>query len=153
MAPTARDWKSHFGIENIPFGIAKSTNHPRPQAVSRYENTVIFLADLVESVPQLKSLPSQVFEEPSLNLFAGLGRSAHQNVRSAIQELIKKDDLPPGSTEDLEDVHMCLPVSVGDFTDFSCSEYHNLNAGHAVTGRRALPPTWGIIPPGIPFRY
>lgn len=149
MAGTAQDFSSHFGLANIPFGIASSRIHSRPQAVSRHGNIVIFLADILDSIDQLSNLPKGVFSEPTLNAFAALGRPAHQAVRSALQTLIKDDELPLNSIEDIKDVKMHLPISVGDFTDFSCSEYHNLNAGHAVTGRRGLSPTWGLIPPGM----
>lgn len=148
MASTSQDWSAHFGLNNIPFGIASSKKHPQPQAVSRYENKVIFLADL-KPVIELESLPSGILEESTLNSFAALGRASHQSVRSTIRTLIENGDLAGSSTEDVGDVQMHVPVSVGDFTDFSCSEYHNLNAGHAVTGRRGLPPTWGFIPPGM----
>ena len=148
MSTPAKQWHEHFGLNNIPFGIASSKAHPRPQSVSRYENNVIFLADLLDSVPEFKSLPLGLFTEPTLNSFAALGRPFHRDIRSTLQTLIGTHKLPPGSIEDVGDVQMHLPVSVGDFTDFSCSRYHNLNAGHAMSGRRGLPPTWGFIPPG-----
>lgn len=149
MAATAQDFSSHFGLANIPFGIASSQIHSQPQAVSRHGSTVIFLADIVDSIDQLSDLPKNVFSKPTLNAFASLGRPAHQAVRNALHILIKDGELPLNSIEDIKDVKLHLPISVGDFTDFSCSEYHNLNAGHAVTGRRGLPPTWGLIPPGM----
>jgi fumarylacetoacetase len=148
MTSLNSDFGSHFGIENIPFGIASSNKHTSQQAVTRLENKVIFLADLVQSNSELQSLPSGIFSQPTLNAFAALGRPAHQLVRSAVQKLIKENKLPESSTEDLSACQMHLPVQVSDFTDFSCSEYHNLNAGHAATGRRGLPPSWGFIPPG-----
>lgn len=148
MTSLNSDFGSHFGIENIPFGIASSNKHTSQQAVTRLENKVIFLADLVQSDSELQSLPNGIFSQPTLNAFAALGRPAHQLVRSAVQKLIKDNKLPESSTEDLSACQMHLPVQVSDFTDFSCSEYHNLNAGHAATGRRGLPPSWGFIPPG-----
>lgn len=148
---THQDLRSHFGINNIPFGIANSTKHPQPQAVSRFQNEVIFLADLAGISTQLAAIPEGVLGEPSLNSFAALGQNVHRGIRQDLQWLINSEGLPLGSTEDIGSVRMHLPVSVGDFTDFSCSKYHNLNAGHAVTGRRGLPPTWGQIPPGMAF--
>lgn len=144
------DWSSHFGIENIPFGIASSSEYPTCQIVSRFQNTVILLADLLKELPEIRrKLPPGIsFEESTLNGFAAQGRSAHQSVRSVLQDLIRNGKLPARSLVNIHDMQMHLPVSVGDFTDFSCSEYHNLNAGHAVMGRRGLPPTWGSIPPG-----
>ena len=140
MTSLQSDFGSHFGIENIPFGIASSDKHNHPQAVTRIENNVIFLADIVQSASDLQSLPG--------GIFAALGRPAHRLVRSAVQKLVKENKLPENSTEDITNCQMHLPVSVADFTDFSCSEYHNLNAGLAAMGRKGLPPSWGFIPPG-----
>lgn len=148
MASLPSDFGSHFGIENIPFGIASSTKHDFPQAVSRFENNVVFLADLVQSSPELQELPNDIFSKPTLNAFAELGRPVHGLVRKVLQNLIKEDKLPKASIEHVSECKFHLPVSTADFTDFSCSEYHNLNAGHAAMGRRGLPPTWGYVPPG-----
>lgn len=145
MNPPTKDWSSHFGLQNIPFGIASSARRTSPQVVSRYLNNVIFLAELEALI---SCTTQDVFNQTRLNAFAALGRETHQKVRTAIQIMIKTKSLPRECTEDINEVQMHLPVSVGDFTDFSCSEYHNLNAGHAVVGRRGLPPTWGHIPPG-----
>lgn len=148
MTSLQSDFRSHFGIENIPFGIASSKKHNRLQAVTRIENNVVFLADIVQSVSDLQSLPDGIFSQPTLNAFAALGRHAHRLVRSSVQELIKEGKLSENSIEDVSECQMHLPVSVADFTDFSCSEYHNLNAGLAAMGRKGLPPSWGFIPPG-----
>ena len=43
---------------------------------------------------------------------------------------------------------MHLPVSVGDFSDFSCSMDHVLNAGEAVLGKREVPPGFLHFPIG-----
>ena len=43
---------------------------------------------------------------------------------------------------------MHMPVHVGDFTDFSCSEDHVVNAGEAVFGERKLPPSFLYQPLG-----
>jgi fumarylacetoacetase len=147
MTSLQTDFGSHFGIENIPFGIASSGNR-KPQAVTRVKDDVIFLGDLVQSVLDLQSLPDGIFSQQTLNAFAALGRPAHQLVRSAIQKLVKDSKVPASSTEHMSKCEMHLPVSTADFTDFSCSEYHNLNAGLAAMGRKGLPPSWGFIPPG-----
>jgi hypothetical protein len=50
----------HFSIANIPFGIASSSSHPTPAAVTRISNDVIFLdvlyeAGLFQAIPDLSS--------------------------------------------------------------------------------------------------
>ena len=51
-------------------------------------------------------------------------------------------------TINIEHVTYHLPVKVGDFSDFSCSEDHVLNAGEAATGVRSLPPGFPYFPVG-----
>ncbi|KAG9663373.1 hypothetical protein KCU69_g14553, partial [Aureobasidium melanogenum] len=108
MTSLQSDFGSHFGIENIPFGIASSSKHTSPQAVTRFENNVIFLADLVQSVSELQTLPNGIFSQQTLNAFAALGRPAHKLVRSAIQKLLQESKLPEGSTEDVSACQMHL---------------------------------------------
>lgn len=137
----------HFGINNIPFGIASSKSHPSPQAVTRFEDTVIFLADLAK---QFSDVPAETIFQPTLNNFAALGRSAQQSVRKFIQSAINDGSVPASSKEDLGQVEMHLPFSIGDYTDFSCSPHHNKRAGQALLGQSGkLPPGFFNLPLGI----
>jgi fumarylacetoacetase len=45
----------HFSIENIPFGIATSKEHPRKAVATRFEDTVIFLDELARKDSQAVS--------------------------------------------------------------------------------------------------
>lgn len=45
-----------------------------------------------------------------------------------------------------------MPVAIGDFTDYSASTNHVLNASHAVTGTRAYPPGFHKYPIGYAGR-
>lgn len=70
-------------------------------------------------------------------------------MRQRIQELSSKDQvssLPKGSLEDVSEVQMHLPVSIGDFTDFSASKDHCLNASEAIFGQKSLPPAFLNFP-------
>ncbi|PSK48601.1 Fumarylacetoacetase [Elsinoe australis] len=140
MAPAA-DFADHFGVENIPFGIASSSKHSSPQAVTRHENKVIFLAE----IPEISKAAGAegVLTQSTLNSFAALGRSAHKAVRAAVQQAIKSGSIPESAIEDVQSVKMHLPVSTGDFTDFSCSPHHNKRAGRALLGQS------GALPPGF----
>jgi fumarylacetoacetase len=84
-----------------------------------------------------------------LNQFAALGRSVQRNVRIRIQELFSAEQLgsfSEGSLQDAAEVEMHLPVSIGDFTDFSASKDHCLNASEAIFGQRSLPPAFLNFP-------
>lgn len=66
-----------------------------------------------------------------------------------------QDLLSSGETDKLsacrahkDHLNMHLPVNIGDFSDFSCSLDHVLNAGEAVTGVRSEPPGFRHFPIG-----
>ena len=87
----------------------------------------------------------------TLNDFAALGRECTTSVRTAIQQAFKPDSnyKPPShAVIPVSQVKMHMPVHVGDFTDFSCSEDHVVNAGEAVFGKRAVPPGFPHYPLG-----
>ena len=148
-------YASHFGIANIPFGIASSQQHPTPQCVTRFEDTVIFLADIssLQEEEELKNaLPPNIFSQPTLNAFAALPRTTHRAVRTHLQTLLKSPGIPDSALEPLSSIRMHLPVRSGDFTDFSCSADHVLNASEAMTGARSHPPSFYHQPVGYAGR-
>ncbi|KAL1957496.1 hypothetical protein VTO42DRAFT_5959 [Malbranchea cinnamomea] len=145
----------HFGINNIPFGVASLLSENAPQCVSRVGNKVIFLASLAKAgfFAAIEQPLEEIFSEQTLNKFAALPKKVHRNVRSAIQNAFKTDQpLPEGSAVDISEVKMYLPVAVGDFTDFSASREHVLNAGEIIIGKRELPPAFLSFPVGYAGR-
>lgn len=89
--------------------------------------------------------------QPTLNAFAGLSKGIQLHVRAALQHVFTSEDhksLPEGSTLDVDNVQLHLPVAIGDFTDFSASKEHVLNAGEAILGKRFLPPGFLHFPIG-----
>lgn len=143
---------SHFGLSNIPFGIASSAQHSAPQCASRYEDNVIFLADLYQDLEDIKDLPKDVFSKPTLNDFAALPRSVHQAVRERVQQLLKSSGIASTAIEAISAVTMHLPVQCSDFSDFSCSSDHVENASEAMTGVRSHPPAFFHQPVGYAGR-
>lgn len=113
------DFSHHFSEKNIPFGIASSTTHKHPQAVTRLGNTVIFLQDVVdEFFKGIEDLTTGVLNQPTLNAFAALPKIVHQNVRQQIQSAYQNNGLdafPSGSKEDVNAVTMHLPMEIKDF--------------------------------------
>lgn len=154
-----KDFNNHFGLSNIPFGIASvlSSIPPIPaQAATRVSGHVIFLAALAE-VGHFKDVEndlSSIFKESTLNAFAALPKSVQGSVRKSIQDLLHGDleekisQLPGRSVFPCDEVQTHLPVHVGDFTDFSVSVAHNLRAGEAILGKRFLPPAFTHFPLG-----
>lgn len=144
---------SHFGLENIPFGIASSAQHTNAQCVSRYKDDMIFLADLVDLFGNIEGLPVRIFAQSALNDFAALPRTVHQAVRKHLQDALKSGQgLPQTAIESISAVTMHLPVACGDFSDFSCSAHHVQNASEAMTGTRSHPPAFYHQPIGYAGR-
>ncbi|KAJ5191901.1 uncharacterized protein N7498_010886 [Penicillium cinerascens] len=143
---TSPNYNCHFSIANIPFGVASSKCH-QIQCATRLENNVVFLAELQRSgfFAGVSGLPNNVFEKPTLNEYAGLDKSVHRQVRAVLQETLKKT-LPTAFTEDISAVTLYLPVSVGGFTDFSCSLHHVRNAGRAIINDPTPPPGFFHFP-------
>ncbi|KAI8937438.1 hypothetical protein NX059_005160 [Plenodomus lindquistii] len=149
----ANSYASHFGINNIPYGIASSSSRSKPQHVTRIGDEVIFLAEIADSDPfKAVSAPlSSIFRETTLNTFAALSKDVQSQVRRAVQQAYK-DGTYKSHSESIEQVEMHLPVQIGDFTDYSASANHVLNAGEAILGGRAFPPAFHKYPVGYAGR-
>jgi fumarylacetoacetase len=146
-------YTSHFGINNIPYGIASSSKRQKPQAVTRINDTIIFLSELSSITPFRsisEELPS-IFLQPTLNTFAALPKPLQSRVRSAIQAAFQSSQHTEYS-EDVKDVTLHMPIAIGDFTDYSASVNHVLNAGEAVQGKREYPPAFMKYPVGYAGR-
>ena len=151
MSSPMPGYSSHFGLENIPFGIASSAQHTTPQCVSRHEDSVIFLAGL--DLSNIDGLPPKTFSQTTLNDFAALPRQVHHRVRKHLQDALKSSkDIPQSAIETISAVTMHLPVTCGDFSDFSCSLHHVQNASEAMTGTRSHPPAFFYQPVGYAGR-
>ncbi|CZR61842.1 related to fumarylacetoacetate hydrolase family protein [Phialocephala subalpina] len=144
------DYAHHFSESNIPFGIASSSSHPQKSVATRFENTIIFLDELAKHshLSTLHSSTIQTFSEPYLNPFIALPKSEHTETRRRIQALLSSQSILASSSCPLEQVTLHFPIQVGDFTDFSCSRDHVLNASEAVFGTRTLPPGFEHFPVG-----
>ncbi|SPQ25601.1 aa146949-21a9-4667-8181-d3948aef2746 [Thermothielavioides terrestris] len=146
------EYAHHFSDRNVPFGIASSKKHPEPRAVTRLGNSVIFLHDCLTSglFEGINGLPGEVFANDTLNQFAALPKLVQRSVRQVIQDQYRKrgdvSSFPPGSVEDITEVQMHMPVSVGDFADFSCSLAHVKNAGRIIINDARPPPAFFNMP-------
>ncbi|KAL2860753.1 fumarylacetoacetate hydrolase family protein [Aspergillus lucknowensis] len=148
---TSPEYSHHFSLNNLPYGVASSPVHPQ-QCATRLHNTVIFLGALQKSgfFNGVSSLPNNIFAEHTLNAFAALPNSIHAAVRTHLQSALQPgvESLPANSTADITAVTMHLPVSIGGFTDFSCSLNHVQNAGRAILNDPSPPPGFFHFPIG-----
>jgi fumarylacetoacetase len=149
----ADNYASHFSVNNIPYGIASSSKRHAPQCATRIGDEVIFLAELAEhdSFKAIAAPLWSIFREPTLNTFAALGKDIQSEVRSAVREAYNSKSYAKYS-ENISDVTLHMPVHIGDFTDYSASANHVLNAGEAVMGVRSYPPAFKKYPVGYAGR-
>jgi fumarylacetoacetase len=101
--------------------------------------------------------PTPIFRRASLNHFLALGQSAWQPLRAIISRLLSADE--PTLRDDPElrrqalvpqsAIELCLPVEIGDYTDFYSSRGHATNVGTMFRGpENALPPNYLWMPIG-----
>ncbi|KAL8137286.1 hypothetical protein V2J09_003287 [Rumex salicifolius] len=110
---------SHFPIQNLPYGIFKtSIKSPRP--ISH---------DNLFDGPHLSDSDSDCFHQPTLKKFIALGRPAWKEARQVIQTLLS------GKLYLRSQVEMLLSVQIGDYSDFYASLYHATNCGKILSGQ------------------
>lgn len=149
--------ESHFPIQNLPYGVFRLKVGNDPVCGVAIGEYVLDLSMLEEKGFFRKTnLGSEiVFETPSLNEFMSRGRTAWQQVRTILQMALSDENPILRDNEDLKkislipvkDVEMCLPVEIGDYTDFYSSREHATNVGTMFRGKEnALMPNWLHIP-------
>lgn len=175
--PALKSWvhvpeHSDFPIQNLPFGVFR-TPGLQPRLCTAIGEHIADLQVLSEhGFFDDLGLPREVFRQPSLNAFMGLGKDKTRAVRNRLSEILD-DDLDEWDASELAeyflhrqaDVSMLLPVAVGDYTDFYSSREHATNVGTMFRGKEnALMPNWlhlpvgyhgrasSIIPSGTPVR-
>jgi fumarylacetoacetase len=145
---------SDFSIYNIPFGIFQtSTISKRP--ATRIGDFVIDLSQL-NALGYFKSIKinQKVFEAFTLNELIGLGKETTSALRKCIQELFLEKN--SHLTDDIlkclipvDEVTMCMPVDIPNYTDFYSSKEHATNVGMMFRDpNNALLPNWLHIPVG-----
>ena len=160
--PKLQSWievpeNSDFPIQNIPFGVFKTSKTSDGKVGTRIGDKVLDLS-LLGELGFLDSLgiDISVFYEDKLNAFIELGKETTRAVRNRISELLslenielQKSELKKDLFHSVEDVIMLLPVQIGDYTDFYSSEQHAYNVGCMFRDpNNALLPNWKHIPVG-----
>ena len=139
-----------FPIQNIPFGIAEFNGVKA--GVSRIGDTAINLSVLFEAGIFEGILAHNCFDESTLNSFLKLEKATWRAVRNRISEVFTNEmdeDLQVQCLSPIANVSMCMPVKVGDYTDFYSSRQHAYNVGCMFRDpNNALLPNWLHIPVG-----
>lgn len=160
--PALKSWvaepeNSDFSIQNLPFGIFKTANLT-PRVGVRIGDSVLDLKTLFV-LGYLENLPFELrdFDSEFLNPMMKKGKLAVRQLRNRISKLLDAQfpDLQKNQHHadqvliDANSVEMCMPVQIGDYTDFYSSKEHATNVGIMFRDpANALLPNWLWIPVG-----
>ena len=157
--PNRKSWievasQSDFPIQNIPFGIFK-TSDKTICVGSRIGDYAIDLNALHKlNYFDGISLDRDIFNKETLNDFLKLGKPIWRQVRDRIAEIFDSNNAMDESHKTvvlskINEVEMLMPVKVGDYTDFYSSRQHAYNVGCMFRDpNNALLPNWLHIPVG-----
>jgi len=146
---------SDFPIQNIPFGIGLLPSGNKV-VCTRIGDQVIDLVRMFDAgLLPVAGLTRVVLNDGFLNGFIELGKATTNGVRAAIIETLQEDagastrDEMSDCQQHISKVQMCLPVNIGDYTDFYSSREHATNVGTMFRDPdNALLPNWLHIPVG-----
>lgn len=160
--PALKSWvavpeNSDFSIQNLPFGIFKTAGLT-PRVGVRIGESVLDLKTLFV-LGYLENLPFELsdFDCEYLNPMMKKGKLAVRQLRNRISKLLDTNftDLQKNQHHvdqvllDVNNVEMCMPVQIGDYTDFYSSKEHATNVGIMFRDpANALLPNWLWIPVG-----
>jgi len=131
-----------FGIENLPYGVARRGENPPSPAV-RLGDDAIDLHGL-----RLQSVPAATFQHGSLNPFIALGPEVWRQAREEIAQAIREGRHEQHATP-LAEGAAVLPIEVGDYVDFYASIEHASNLGRMFRpDGDPLMPNWRHLPVG-----
>ena len=148
---------SCFPLQNLPYGVFKLKVGSEPAIGAAIGDYVLDLAVLEKKgfFEKTNLGDEKVFSRKTLNDFMSKGRKTWKQVRTILQMALSDENPILRDDEDLrkialipmEDVEMCLPVEIGDYTDFYSSKEHATNVGTMFRGKdNALMPNWLHLP-------
>ncbi|XP_042330123.1 fumarylacetoacetase [Sceloporus undulatus] len=150
--------KSHFPLQNLPYGVFSTKEEPRHRIGVAIGDQVLDLSAIKHlfNGPVL-SKHHQVFEQPTLNQFMALGWEAWKEARACLQKMLSANEPTLRDNAELRkrafvpqaSAIMHLPAEIGDYTDFYSSRQHATNVGVMFRGKEnALMPNWLHLPVG-----
>jgi fumarylacetoacetase len=152
------DKDSHFPIQNLPYGVFRTTRRS-PRVGVALGDYIVDMAE-AESLGLFKHIADMemgTFEQNSLNIFMKQGKKVWSEVRNTLLYLLDADTPELRDNEQLlnrllinKDVAtMLIPVEICDYTDFYASKEHATNVGTMFRGKEnALQPNWLHLPVG-----
>ena len=160
--PSLKSWievdkDSDFPIQNIPFGVFKTDNVSARVGTRIGDHVIDLTALYVLGYFENLHVSREDFDTDTLNPLMSHGKAVTSDVRNRISKLFRSSnsDLSGNAHHveqvlfDANKVEMCMPVKVGDYTDFYSSRDHATNVGTMFRDPdNALLPNWLHIPVG-----
>lgn len=156
--PSRKSWievsqDSDFPIQNIPFGSIKKKNNIAFVG-SRIGDYAIDL-NALQKLNYFDNIPlNEGIFLGNLNAFLKLEKNIWRAVRDRIAEIFDLNNpMKKAHTEiilsPIQEINMCMPIQVGDYTDFYSSKQHAYNVGCMFRDPdNALLPNWLHMPVG-----
>lgn len=128
---------SDFPIENLPFGVVRPAGAPA-RVVVRVGDHALDLA--------AAGIAPELTAQPTINALMASGRG--QEIRERAGELLSGNDRSD-LLHSVDDMHVVVPIAVGDYVDFYSSLHHATNLGHIMRpGAEPLLANWRHLPVG-----
>ncbi len=137
-----------FGLDNLPFGVARVQGTGSPHVVVAFEGDAVDLAVLRHNGVLDVDIDPVALASSSLNRMLMEGPDTWRAVRHQLRQLLADPGaLPSGALVSLEEVQLLLPVEVGDFVDGYGGLHHAINLGLILRpDGPPLLPNWRHIP-------
>src|SRR5215469_1513696 len=144
-----------FPLENLPF-CAFQVRGGGQRLGAGIGDSILDLAKLARS-QAMSGVPVDVREacmEPTLNRLMACGVKKTKELRRALMRLLA-EDVQASSVQKVKQLlhpmraaQFCLPVAIGDYTDFYASIHHATNVGKLFRPDQALMPNYKFVPIG-----
>jgi fumarylacetoacetase len=158
--PAARSWvasangHADFPIQNLPFGIFSTTDHPLRRGGVAIGDAVLDLAAAADAglLAGESAAAAVQAARPTLNGLLALGASPRAALRARLFTLLAEGAPERATAERLlhrtADCTLHLPATIGDYTDFYAGIHHALNVGRQFRPDHPLLPNYKFVPIG-----
>ncbi len=154
--PSANTEGADFPLQNLPFGVFRSSPADRPRIGVAIGDRVLDVAAALEAgCLEAPERVATACHGARLNALMALAPEARQPLRVAIGDLLDADSrlaadhaLQDRVLRPQREVELQLPVDVGDYSDFYASLFHASNVGSMFRPDNPLLPNYKWVPIG-----
>jgi fumarylacetoacetase len=148
---SANDPAGDFPIQNLPFGVFRADGAHAPRGGIAIGDRILDVSAMAAMFHEPARAAAVACEASTLNALMVLGHEAASALRLEVSRLLSTDraDMRVGLERHLirmHDAELCLPVEIGDFTDFYASVFHATNAGRMFRPDNPLLPNYKYVP-------